>query len=76
MGAWSASVTGNDTAADLKDEYTCAFFRYPPEEALPSERHEPDRRAVHVFLGVNTEWSNPDSQFLAAMKSERGRGSQ
>ena len=34
MGAWSTSVTGNDTAADLKDEYTCAFYRYPQEEAL------------------------------------------
>ena len=25
MGAWSTSITGNDTAEDLKQEYTVAF---------------------------------------------------
>ncbi len=34
MGAWSTSITGNDTAKDLYTEYTCAFFRYDTEEAL------------------------------------------
>ena len=28
MGTWSTSITGNDTAQDLKMEYTCAFFYY------------------------------------------------
>lgn len=34
MGAWSAGITGNDTAADLKYEYQAAFSRLPPEEAV------------------------------------------
>lgn len=34
MGAWSVSVTGNDTASDLRQEYTCAFYYYSVEEAL------------------------------------------
>lgn len=28
MGTWSASITGNDTAQDLLDEYKAAFFYY------------------------------------------------
>lgn len=34
MGAWSVSITGNDTAQDLYSEYTAAFYRYDVEEAL------------------------------------------
>ena len=34
MGAWSVSITGNDTAADLRYEYEAAFSRLPPEEAV------------------------------------------
>lgn len=34
MGAWSVSITGNDTAQDLRDEYTAAFFRYGVDEAV------------------------------------------
>ena len=34
MGAWSVSITGNDTAQDLLSEYTAAFYRYEPAEAL------------------------------------------
>ncbi|MBQ8825840.1 MAG: hypothetical protein IJ007_01965 [Oscillospiraceae bacterium] len=34
MGSWSESVTGNDTAQDLRSEYTCAFFKYDVDEAL------------------------------------------
>ncbi len=33
MGAWSVSVTGNDTARDLASEYSAAFFKYEPEQA-------------------------------------------
>ena len=28
MGAWDVSITGNDTARDLIDEYTCVFYYY------------------------------------------------
>ena len=28
MGAWNASINGNDTAQDLRAEYACAFYYY------------------------------------------------
>ena len=28
MGAWSTSINGNDTAEDLKQEYTVAFWKF------------------------------------------------
>ena len=34
MGAWSTSITGNDTAQDLKSEYQAAFFYNDVETAL------------------------------------------
>ena len=34
MGAWSVSITENDTAADLRYEYEAAFSRLPPEAAV------------------------------------------
>lgn len=34
MGAWSVSITGNDTARDLLYEYSAAFYKYEPEEAV------------------------------------------
>lgn len=34
MGAWNCSITGNDTACDLKPEYEVAFYRYDPEIAV------------------------------------------
>ena len=34
MGTWSTSITGNDTAQDLKLEYQCAFFANDVEVAL------------------------------------------
>jgi len=34
MGAWSTSITGNDTASDLRQEYCAAFYKYPVDEAL------------------------------------------
>ena len=34
MGTWSTSITGNDTAKDLYSEYSAAFYKYEPEEAL------------------------------------------
>ncbi len=34
MGAWNVSITGNDTAQDLKSEYQAAFYYYDVETAL------------------------------------------
>lgn len=34
MGAWGASITGNDTAQDLKCEYQAAFYAFDVETAL------------------------------------------
>jgi len=34
MGSWSVSINGNDTAADLKQEYSAAFYKYDVEEAV------------------------------------------
>ena len=34
MGTWSTSITGNDTAADMRQEYCAAFYKYPVDEAL------------------------------------------
>ena len=34
MGTWDNSVTGNDTAQDLKSEYQAAFFYNDVETAL------------------------------------------
>lgn len=34
MGAWNTSITGNDTAQDLKTEYQAAFFYYDVDTAL------------------------------------------
>lgn len=34
MGAWSVSITGNDTAQDLKSEYQAAFYYNDVETAL------------------------------------------
>lgn len=34
MGAWSTSINGNDTAEDLKQEYTVAFWKFEVPKAL------------------------------------------
>lgn len=34
MGAWSASVTGNDVAQDMRDEFCAAFALNAPEDAV------------------------------------------
>ncbi len=34
MGSWSVSINGNDTAADLKQEYSVAFYKYDVEEVV------------------------------------------
>ena len=56
MGAWSVSITGNDTAADLKSEYQAAFCYYDIETAL----QKIDNYVRKNFCDENdeTEWSN------------------
>ena len=65
MGTWSVSVAGNDTAADLKTEYTCAFFRYPQEEALAKieayvrgmfDESEPEEWCAYVYSLADFMW--------------------
>jgi len=34
MGTWNVSITGNDTAQDLRSEYTAAFYYYDAPEAV------------------------------------------
>lgn len=34
MGTWSAGINGNDTAEDLRSDYTCAFYYYDIDEAV------------------------------------------
>jgi len=34
MGAWNVSISGNDTAQDLRQEYCAAFYKYDVNEAL------------------------------------------
>lgn len=34
MGAWSISINGNDLAQDMRSEYSVAFSRHTPEEAV------------------------------------------
>ena len=34
MGVWSLSISGNDTAMDLRSEYQAAFYAYDAENAL------------------------------------------
>ena len=34
MGVWSTSINGNDLAMDMQSEYSVAFSRHEPEEAV------------------------------------------
>lgn len=34
MGTWNVSITGNDTAQDLRSEYAAAFYKYDIPKAL------------------------------------------
>ena len=56
MGAWSASITGNDTAQDLMQEYTVAFYKFPVEEAL--EKLDAYVRSDHIDESDPEEWGN------------------
>jgi hypothetical protein len=56
VGAWSASVNGNDTAQDLLPEYSAAFYKYPVEEAL--EKLDAYVRAEGFDESDPEEWVN------------------
>ena len=56
MGAWSVSITGNDTAEDLKSEYQAAFFYYDIEVAL--SKIDKYVRAVGFDESDEEEWCN------------------
>lgn len=65
MGAWSVSVTGNDTAADLKDEYACAFYRYDADTALQKiesyvcgmfDESDPEEWCAYVYSLADFMW--------------------
>ena len=53
MGAWNASINGNDTAQDLKQEYTCAFFYY-------SDVEEAVRKIVEYAASQQIDESDPE----------------
>ena len=59
MGAWSTSINGNDTAEDLKQEYTVAFWKFEVPEALQlldeyvrQDFDESDRFGKNEFAGI------------------------
>ena len=65
MGAWSVSVTGNDTAADLRSEYSCAFYAYDTAEALERietyvrgmfDESEPEEWCSYVYSLAEFMW--------------------
>ena len=56
MGTWGTSITGNDTAQDLYDEYTAAFYHYGVEEAL--ERIDRYVRQEMFDESDSEEWCN------------------
>lgn len=54
MGAWSTSITGNDTAQDLKSEYIAAFYYYDVPEAL--QKIDEFVRAEGIDENDSEEW--------------------
>lgn len=56
MGAWGTSITGNDTAQDLRTEYQAAFFYYDVETAL--EKIYAYVRAEGINEADEEEWCN------------------
>ena len=55
MGTWNVSITGNDTAQDLRSEYSAVFFKYDPEEG--SRRIDEYVRAEMFDESDEEEWS-------------------
>lgn len=54
MGVWSASITGNDLAMDLAQEYTAAFYHYDIPDALM--KIEEYVRADGIDESTEAEW--------------------
>ena len=66
MGTWSTSITGNDTAQDLKIEYTCAFYYYGVEKAIEKiedyaamygfDKSDPEEYCAYVYSLADFMW--------------------
>lgn len=56
MGVWSVSITGNDTAEDLKFEYQAAFLNYDVETAL--SKIDEYVRVLGIDESDKEEWCN------------------
>lgn len=56
MGTWSTSITGNDTAKDLYSEYSAAFYKYEPAQAL--EKIDQYIRSEMFDESDQEEWCN------------------
>ena len=66
MGTWNASVTGNDTAQDLRMEYSAAFFYYDIPTALIkideyvrkniSDESDPEEWCNYVYSLADFMW--------------------
>ena len=64
MGAWNASINGNDTAQDLKYEYQAAFFYNDVEIAIQKldayfyEEFAEDAWADYVYSLADYMWKH------------------
>lgn len=64
MGAWNASINGNDTAQDLKTEYQAAFFYNDVETAVQKldayvqEEFAEDEWADYVYSLADFMWKH------------------
>lgn len=65
MAAWSASITGNDTAQDLLQEYSVAFWKFEVPEALrlldeyvrqDFDESDPEEWVNYVYSLANFMW--------------------
>lgn len=62
MGVWSASIEGNDTAADLKTEYSILFGKYDVETAVRKldeyvkANYDEDEYKVYIYSVARYMW--------------------
>lgn len=56
MGVWSLSISGNDTAMDLRSEYQAAFYAYDMETAL--QKIDSCVRASYGIQPDDDDWVN------------------
>ena len=63
MGAWNASINGNDTAQDLKNEYQAAFFYNDVETALAKiDAYVRSMKFDDVALEAINSWCNENTE--------------